>query len=369
MIQLSEEQINSLCFIVTEKCNFKCKYCYQTQGNQNIDESTIEKSIDFFYPYLDKKDTGIVFFGGEPLLVFDRIRYTVEYIEKKNKNRTNNFNYYVTTNGSLITPEMLDFFEKNRFNLTLSFDAFNQDNTRKDGTFESLLKIIENKSQSTDLSFATNTVFTPSTVDYLSESLQFIIGRGVSELLVSLAANLPWDEDSLERLTAQYDQLVDFLIEHYKKTGNIPIREFQTPPGSEKAEKPTDVFRCLAGARRVSISPEGEVLGCYLFHDYLKTRKDHEDFNRFSFGKLDNFINNHETIYPKVIVNYLELQQDNFYTDKQDCFLCPDVDRCRTCPVMAAYITSSVGEIHTLLCRQNQIQWNARGKFHKAIQI
>jgi sulfatase maturation enzyme AslB (radical SAM superfamily) len=51
----------------------------------------------------------ILFFGGEPLLFYKNIIIpTVEYC---NNIYTNNFKYDITTNGTLLTKEIVDFLE------------------------------------------------------------------------------------------------------------------------------------------------------------------------------------------------------------------------------------------------------------------
>ncbi|MCP5053682.1 MAG: 4Fe-4S cluster-binding domain-containing protein, partial [bacterium] len=69
-------KLSQLAFIVTDACNFHCTYCPQQKESTYMKPSTIDKALPFFYPYLDK-DAVVTFFGGEPLLAFDTIKYAV----------------------------------------------------------------------------------------------------------------------------------------------------------------------------------------------------------------------------------------------------------------------------------------------------
>ena len=69
-------KFSQLAFIVTDDCNYNCFDCPQTKENSYMKRSTIEKAGEFFYPFLDE-DAYIVFYGGEPLLAFDNIKYAV----------------------------------------------------------------------------------------------------------------------------------------------------------------------------------------------------------------------------------------------------------------------------------------------------
>jgi uncharacterized protein len=119
---------------VTDDCNFDCQYCYQKKGNTYIDFCTLKKAIDFFFPFLSNECT-INFYGGEPLLNFPKIRQTTEYITENKKTIKNRIVFSITTNGSLINQEMLEFLNQNLFLLLISFDGIAQDLSRKKGMY------------------------------------------------------------------------------------------------------------------------------------------------------------------------------------------------------------------------------------------
>ena len=108
--------------------------------------------------------------------------------------------------------------------------------------------------------------------------------------------------------------------------------------------------------------------GCYAFHDYFKGREETEEFNRYYFGKLDDFIEQHETIYPHILSSYANLRMDNFQCGDSYCFVCGDILNCRVCPVNAAYTSSCLGEIPGWICSINRIMKRAREEFHQRIE-
>lgn len=72
--KISNSQDLDLTIITTTSCNFNCKYCYQNLENYTIDND-FEKNICL---YIEKNITKykrvyIEWFGGEPLLCFERI--------------------------------------------------------------------------------------------------------------------------------------------------------------------------------------------------------------------------------------------------------------------------------------------------------
>jgi len=57
---------------LTEKCNLRCKYCYEEKGCKELSFEDIKNIFDLAIKNNDKKPN-ITFFGGEPLLKKDLI--------------------------------------------------------------------------------------------------------------------------------------------------------------------------------------------------------------------------------------------------------------------------------------------------------
>jgi uncharacterized protein len=69
-----DNTILRLTIIPTFSCNFGCTYCYQQHKRPvRMGDDTEEKLIDFVRSYDKVRDISISWYGGEPLLEFDRI--------------------------------------------------------------------------------------------------------------------------------------------------------------------------------------------------------------------------------------------------------------------------------------------------------
>jgi uncharacterized protein len=355
-------EISNLTFIVTDDCNFNCTYCVQIKEKKTINNACIETAVDFFYPFLKQNEQVYIgFYGGEPLLAYEQIKYAVCLMQEKNKTGNKKINFSMTTNGSLLTDEMLDFFNRSQFALTLSFDGFAQDMSRKKGTLDQMIRLMKQIRDYPNIDFEINSVFTPQTISKFSGSLRFMIEFGGPEITFNLSTMEEWEPSHLVSLKEELKQLTNFLVLYYQKTGKIPVKNFQVPvPGP-------GIFRCSAGKDHMAVTPEGKVWGCFLFHDYFKTRKDNPQYQDYYFGTLTDFIANHKTHYPEIMTNYSELRQDFFQVEHNKtnfCFLCQDIKSCMTCPVNAAYSTGSLGKISCCQCQLNKIQLKARSDFY-----
>lgn len=361
-------EVTQLTFIVTDDCNFNCSYCFQHKEKKSIHAAVVETAVDFFYPYFSNTNpVRAAFYGGEPLLAFDRIQQAVRLLQEKNKNSKNSKNpgktieYSITTNGSLLTPGILEFFNRHRFRLTLSFDGKAQDTGRKKNTRASMHRLIEQIKEYPGIMFEINSVFSPRTVSMLSDSIRDIVGRGGDRISINISSMDEWSPSGVETLTREMNRLVDFLLLYYRETGKTPVNGF-LPTGIERG-----IFQCNSGRNHFSVSPGGELWGCFLFHDYFKTRTHDPTYSDYSFGLLNDFVHRSRDIFPPVAANYSELRQDLFQAGEEPCFLCPHIEECMVCPVNAAYSSGSIGKISPSQCRLTKIQANARKEFQRKV--
>ena len=113
---------------IHENCNMRCKYCsyssiYQNQKKYNsrrMDSDIAIKAADFFIKNVKNVERPVIgFYGGEPLLNFITITKVVEYAIKKKEI----IDFSITTNGTLLTEEIVDFFIKHKFTVFVSLDG------------------------------------------------------------------------------------------------------------------------------------------------------------------------------------------------------------------------------------------------------
>jgi uncharacterized protein len=349
------KEIRSLALYVTDDCNFKCDYCYQNKGKVYTDVSTIKKAIDFFYPFLSKRCT-INFYGGEPLLNKSLIHHGTDILQTINKADARHIVYSMSTNGSLIDAKMLAFMGKYRFSLLISFDGISQDITRKKESFNRLIATLQNTLHHPRIELETNSVFTPSTIGCLSDSLQLIAEIGVPHMSFALSQTSDWGHSSLACYLEQLEHMKNFLIRFYSHKGFIPLVNF-------RLDSSKGLFRCYAGKDRMAISADGKVWGCHLFADYYNSKESSEGHAKFCFGDLDSFSKYHEEIYPKIAANYDNLRMDQFHTSHLRCADCPELRECRVCPMDNMIQSRNFREIPDWVCEQKRMTRKIKKEF------
>ncbi|MDO4297674.1 MAG: His-Xaa-Ser system radical SAM maturase HxsB [Lachnospiraceae bacterium] len=111
-------------FVVTNYCNAACIYCQAQSGSihgcKKMTREVARKSVDLALQS-PQKELSFEFQGGEPLSNFAMIRYIVEYTNSVNTDKI--IHYSVVSNLSLLTEEMVRFFQEHSVSISTSLDG------------------------------------------------------------------------------------------------------------------------------------------------------------------------------------------------------------------------------------------------------
>jgi uncharacterized protein len=122
--QVPQPSISLCYFILSERCNLACKYCFLGNNSErrklfstnDMSREVADRAIDFFVRQLnfsgidfEKNASQIIFFGGEPLINFEILEYVAQRI---NELRSKipvlmSCEMSVITNGTLLTKERI----------------------------------------------------------------------------------------------------------------------------------------------------------------------------------------------------------------------------------------------------------------------
>lgn len=124
-----KRKVHILILQITQNCNLRCEYClysggYKTRKHQNkrMNWITAKEAIDSLKAHSnEKKKVYIAFYGGEPLLEFELIRKCVHYAQSIMPGKE--IEYSMTTNGTLLNKEVIEYLVKNNFKITVSIDG------------------------------------------------------------------------------------------------------------------------------------------------------------------------------------------------------------------------------------------------------
>lgn len=128
-ISVTDFPLSTVVLNVTTGCNLGCSYCYKEDLDKPSDARRMEyetavKSIDLLFREGHSRDrVNVVFFGGEPLSNLGLIRQVVDYAEAKGVREGKKVDFSMTTNATLLTPEIVDYLDAHRFGVSISMDG------------------------------------------------------------------------------------------------------------------------------------------------------------------------------------------------------------------------------------------------------
>lgn len=129
-------RLRTLVLMLTYSCNLACRYCYEDREegcvppkegggvSREMSPESLRGGVAYLLDHAgaDRK-VSVTFFGGEPLLRFPLIRTAVGEARRMAGERGKEISFSITTNGTLLTPEIAGFLRANGVSVCLSIDG------------------------------------------------------------------------------------------------------------------------------------------------------------------------------------------------------------------------------------------------------
>ena len=247
---------------LTNKCNLNCKYCFVPHGEDSMPKETAFAAVNLAVK--DKQTTGLLFYGGEPLLEKQLIYDIVDYANKINKDTKHIFHYKMTTNGTLLDEEFLKFSRDVNMTIGFSHDGPSQDDCRLANNGDATFNLLEEKIPLL-LKYqpyaAGMCVMDPSTVHNASSTVKFLFDKGFKyiSLNVNYSKTANWTKKHLSILEEQYKKLSKMYIEWTKKEEKFYLSSFDMKILSHLKGKKYNDDRRIMSREQPSVTPDGKL--------------------------------------------------------------------------------------------------------------
>ena len=135
IVPLKPVPLQTLVVNVTNQCNLACTYCYEYGEDKIVDtengkqpkfmsEETARESVEFMLREArDNPTAHMTFFGGETLLNFPVLKSTIDYARRRAAEVGKEVDFSLTTNATLLRPDVIEFLAENRVGVTISIDG------------------------------------------------------------------------------------------------------------------------------------------------------------------------------------------------------------------------------------------------------
>jgi len=254
---------------LTHDCQFRCNYCYAGKKiNKVMTTETIDKSIEFLFQHkFTELEYG--FFGGEPLLEWDKLKYATLKIENIAKEKGIKLNRTITTNGALLTEEKVKWLKERLFYMVISIDGNEKmHNTHRKfadgkGTFKTVIKGLKNlQKHYKNKEYSINLVVTPQNVKYLSESVKnLFLEHNIMDIGLSSDLYNNWDKDG-DIWESEYKKVGDFYLEMFRQDKLIKISFIDDKIATGIKGAYDACKTCSFGESEVIVAPSGNLFPC-----------------------------------------------------------------------------------------------------------
>ena len=331
---------------VTNGCNLRCKYCYNSAKGFKSDVITldkIEKTFDLFEGF---DVIQIIFHGGEPMLGGMEFYEKVLELERiVTARRGTMFENLIQTNATLIDARWISFFKKNNFFVGISFDGLENEKYR--GHTEDVLKSLELMRKNGLRTSAIAVVSNPNydigaNYDYF-KSLRL----GVDFAIVyNEGSAKEMDIMSPDEYGRQMVELFDRWV--YDKDG-VPVRNlvYMLKKVLHCCREYCGNGSCVGNFFCVDV--DGSLYGC-----------SHETVKQYRFGNIADFTCHHDIINAPNFKRYVlgSIERRRICMDA-----CPYFDYCKGGCADDALLSGDISKPNKAYCRQFQLMFDRAKAF------
>lgn len=352
-------------FQVTEACNMRCSYCYQTaKSPKRMSFDTAKKAIDMILSddgrtnkyVTSHKAQGVVlaFIGGEPLLEIGLIEKVCDYFLEKcfitqhpwaTRCRIN-----ICSNGiNYFKPEVQAFISKYRglLDLNITVDGCKElhDTCRLDmegkGTYDRAIAAVKHYASHWGGHMGSKMTIAPENVHMLFPAVRGLIENGYTDIFFNCVYEKGWTPGHALTLYEELKKVTDYVAERElfdrlylsmldEMTGN-PL-----PPEDDRNW-------CGGNGLMLCLNPEGNFYPC-LRYEESSIGTDREPY---IIGDIENGIMN--CTLHKERVNCLGCITRSSQSTKE-CFDCPIAQGCAWCTAYNYQETGSPNKRVTHIC-------------------
>ncbi len=271
---------------VTSKCNLSCTYCYEYGEDRLVDEGTMprymdeqtaQESVEFMLAQSKAKDAvNLTFFGGETLLNFKLLQKTLDYARRRGVEEGKQVRFSLTTNGTLLKPDVIEWLSANDVGVTISIDGPKDTNDKFRvlsnglGSYEMIVpKVRQLLERHSTRPIGARVTLTQQNLDvhrifrHLTEEVGFR-EVGFAPVTTSSCQSYALDEASYDRMLVQFQELAREWLEaavddRFHGFSNVRESVEEIHKGFSKA------YPCGAGLGLMGVGTDGNVSLCHRF--------------------------------------------------------------------------------------------------------
>lgn len=279
----TEPIVKAMCLHMAHDCNLRCRYCFADTGAYGgprglMSLETAKAALDFLMKASrHRTHVEVDFFGGEPLLNFEVCKEAARYGRALAEKNGKVLKLTLTTNGVLMTDEVIRWAKDNQIDLVLSLDGrqkvhdymrpFVGGGPSYDRVIPRYQAFIDQADE--DQWYYMRGTYTHFNTDFAKDVIHMADDLGFDRLSmepVVAPAEAPYalTEADKPALMASYDELTRHYLAAREKGKGYDFYHFNVDFDGGPC-LPKRLVGCGSGHDYLAVSPEGDLYPCHQF--------------------------------------------------------------------------------------------------------
>lgn len=337
----------TLTLCLTHDCNLRCSYCYAGRKYaHSMSRETAEKALTL--ALAEAQSTGrnldISFFGGEPLLEWPLLQHCCTWIQQKAAGCAPRIRFGITSNGTLLTREKLDWMAKRDFLVGLSIDGspamHNTNRSFADGrgSHAHAAAALELLADMPRLRSKLICVVNPANCCHLRQGTRWLHAHYRGPIALNFDYWSEWTDEQFSTLSRQLELVSMDVTDSYRSGLPIQLECLESKILSHLHGRGESCLHCSIGEREIAVSVDGNFFPC------SRMVGDGDDPN-ICFGNVRSGID-------RARQSYIMATRGNF---TPECKICEWRYRClNTCGCTNYAATGHINRVSPFLCNLQQ---------------
>ncbi len=346
--------VKALCLHIAHDCNLACKYCFAEEGEYHGRRALMtpeigKQALDFLVANSGtRRNLEVDFFGGEPLMNWETVKEIVAYGRELEKTHPKNFRFTITTNGVLLTDEIMEYCNKEMDNVVLSIDGRKEVHDRMRpfrkgaGSYDLILPKFQKFAKmrrELGLKYYVRGTFTHWNLDFSNDVLH-LADLGFDQISVEPVVapkemSYAITPEDLPVIMEQYDILAKEMIKREKEGRGFNFFHFMIDlTGGPCVYK--RLSGCGSGTEYLAVTPWGDFYPCHQF----------VGVDEFKMGDVNTGV-----VTPELVT---EFKKVNVYS-KKACSTCFARFYCSGgCAANSFNFTGGINDVYEIGCQMQR---------------
>lgn len=260
-----------LTLCLTHDCTLRCRYCYAGRKYAHaMTRETAEAAIELGLQEAADRSCGldIAFFGGEPLMEWELLQHCHGYLSSRAAEMGIAVRYGITTNGTLLSQDKLEWMAERNYLIGLSLDgspAMHDTNRRFAdglGSHAAVREALERINSIPTLRSKVICVVNPANHLYLREGVRWLSKHYGGEIGLNFDYWSEWTDEQFDSLTQELEGMVSDLTDTYRNGQPVRLEAIDGKIRSHLYENAGFCNHCHIGEQEIAVSVDGKLFPC-----------------------------------------------------------------------------------------------------------